>query len=59
MIVAVDRIRAEQSSEHEDFRAEKDPHAELGGSELLLGRVEMVGQMGIVARGVAVSVAVN
>ena len=45
VVVAVDRVGAEQPAEHQDFGPEEHPHAELARAELLLGRVEVVGEV--------------
>jgi len=49
---AIDRVSAEQPAEQEHLGQQEDPHPKLAGVELLLGRVEMMGQRGRVLAGV-------
>ena len=50
---AVDGVGAEEAGEEEDFGGEEEPDAQFAGVELLLGRVEVVGEEGgMVAVGV-------
>ena len=40
-----DHVGAEQAAEEHDLREDKDPHAQLARSELVLGRIEMMGHV--------------
>ncbi len=49
VVAPIDRVGDEEPTEKEDLGRQKQPHPELGRLALLLGRLEVVGQIRIVA----------